>query len=159
MLIQFTFDSGVRVEIRDRQIGIMLHTGVDQQIWTLTPGRPRGPGLISRPGASSSACGQLHAGGRGAAHARHAGHMRWGVRVVQLGASARTQRGLAGRGGWPGSCIWGSWSYEGAPSPRPPHFASCRPPRRCTAPQPLRAAVARAPPGVKWHAGPLHSTK
>ena len=42
-----------------------------------------------------------------------------------------------------------SWSYEGAPPPRPPHFAPRRPPRRCTAPQPLRTTVAMAPPGVE----------
>ena len=46
-----------------------------------------------------------------------------------------------------------SWSYEGAPPPRPPHLAPRRPPRRCTAPQPLRTTVASAPPGVKWHVG------
>ena len=42
-----------------------------------------------------------------------------------------------------------SWSYEGAPPPRPPHLAPRKPPRRCTAPQPLRTTVASAPPGVK----------
>ena len=46
-----------------------------------------------------------------------------------------------------------SWSYEGAPPPRPPHLAPRRPPRRCTAattaPQPLQTAVASALPRVK----------
>ena len=42
-----------------------------------------------------------------------------------------------------------SSSYEGAPPPRPPHLAPRRPPRRCTAPQPLRTTVASAPPRVK----------
>ena len=51
-----------------------------------------------------------------------------------------------------------SWSYEGAPPPRPPHLAPRRPPRRCTAPQPLRTTVASAPPGVKSAMGLIHFT-